>query len=275
MNAPAGSSDSDDDTPQLRPDTLALLRSVLAEKEAARQAEAHEGDVTAGSANVALATSEDWQLSQFWYDEGTSRALAAEVLVCAEARRAAASAGGAGSDGIVRVACLSCPSTFKALLAAGLPPWVSARLFEFDPRFAAFGPAFVQYDFNAPTSGLPPDLRGATDVFVMDPPFLNADCLAGFARTLYALRRDNGVRVLLATGAVMLPHARRLLGLRPTRSQIGHAGARLSNPFALYVNYDEGGRLGGVDEEAEAAAARGGGGGSGHAEGGGGGAEER
>jgi hypothetical protein len=185
--------------------------------------------------------------------------LAAELLtVAAQVRqaRAASSAPGVGADGgRVTVAVLSAPSAYKALLAAGLPPWLDARLFEYDTRFAAFGPSFVRYDYAAPLA-FPPELRGAVDVVILDPPFINADCLGGFARTVYALRRDNGVRTLVCTGAVMLRTARALLGVRPVRAAVRHAANRLSNPFSLYVNYDDAGRLGGVDAEAEAAAER-------------------
>ena len=91
----------------LRPDTLAALREFLAEREAARQREEREAEV----ASAALATTEDWQLSQFWYDEATGRALAEEVLACVRDRGRPSAT----------VALLSCPSTYKALLATGVP----------------------------------------------------------------------------------------------------------------------------------------------------------
>ncbi len=50
----------------------------------------------------------------------------------------------------------------------------------------------------------------------------------------------------------MVPHARRLLGLRPTRKAVGHSN-RLSNPFTLYTNYMAEARLEGWDVEAEKA----------------------
>lgn len=239
--------DEDGGAPALRPDTLAALQAFLAERDAAKAAEANEGTVAPGGP-VALAASEDWQLSQFWYDEATSKMLAAELLLLAERVRASS-----GRD-TVTVAALSAPSAFKAVLAAGVPAWMDLRLFEYDTRFASFGDRFVHYDFNRPL-GFPPELRGAVDVVILDPPFINRDTLAGFARSVMALRRDNGLRTLLCTGSVMLRPARALLGVRPVRAHVGHAN-RLSNPFTLYVNYDDEGRLGGVDVEAEAAEAR-------------------
>jgi hypothetical protein len=232
----------EDGPPALRADTLAILQQVLREKEEARERAAREAESSA----VTLGIEEDWQASQFWYDEATCRALARELLALAAARHAA---GGAGT---VNVACLACPSAYKALRALGLPPYVRAWVFEVDTRFGVFGEDFVHYDFNAPLR-FPEALRGSMDVVIMDPPFINRDCLRAFARTALALRRGNDVRLLLCTGAVMLREARLLLGARPMRLHVGHVN-RLSNPFSLYINYDDAGRLGGV------AGGRGGGG---------------
>ena len=238
-----------DDSVSLRADTLAILRQVLAAKEAASAAAAAEATDT----DVSLLTSESWQISPVWYTPETSAALANEVLRLAEGVRASRA-----DSSPVRVACLSCPSTFKALravrssapaAAAAASTPLASWIFEYDPRFAVFGDAFVQYDYNAPLA-VPAALLGTIDVIVMDPPFLNADCLGGFAATVRALQREAGGPILLCTGAVMAPHARRLLGLRPTRMPVHHAN-RLSNPFAAFVNYDEGGRLGGIDTVAE------------------------
>jgi EEF1A lysine methyltransferase 1 len=232
----------DDDPPALSAETLAALREFMADR--AAQQEREEAEEAAG-ASATLASSEDWQLSQFWYDESTSLALANELLRVASEIR--------GDRATVRVACLACPSLYKAVRSLDVPSWLHIWLFEIDTRFSVFGDAFVHYDFNAPLS-FPDHLRGSVDIVALDPPFLQQDCLAAFARTTFALRRDHGLRVLLCTGAVMLRPARALLGARPTRFHVGHAN-RLSNPFALYVNYDDGGRLGGVDAEAEAAEA--------------------
>lgn len=236
--------DSDDDMPTLRADTLAALQAFMAERDAAKAAELKEADVVAGGP-VALATTEDWQMSQFWYDEATSKMLAQELLLLAQQLRDS-------GRSTVTVCCISAPSAYKALLAAGIPSYVDARLFEYDGRFAVFGDKFVQYDFNRPMV-FPPELKGQADIIILDPPFINKDCLAGFARTIFALRRDNALRTLLCTGTVMLRAARKLLGVRPVRAHVGHAN-RLSNPFTLYVNYDEQGRLGGIDTEAEQSA---------------------
>jgi hypothetical protein len=183
--------------------------------------------------------------------------LAGEVARCASDAIAA--------RGAATVAFISCPSAFKGWRAPGMAPAgkTHSMLLEFDSRFSVFGDAFALYDYHAPEV-VPESLRGACDVILLDPPFLQPDCLAAFARTVGLLRRGGAAaadgqpptRILLATGAVMLPHARDLLGLRPTRLKIEHADGRLSNPFALFANYERAETLGGWDEEAEAAAAR-------------------
>jgi hypothetical protein len=231
---------SEDDDLSLRPEALAALREFLAERDAAREREAREAE----ERTATLATSEDWQLSQFWYDEATGVALANEVLACARDR------GGAGTT----IALLSCPSTYKALLSVGIPDGVTVRIFEYDRRFACFGDAYVFYDFNQPLD-FPAELVGACDVIMLDPPFINPDTLAGFAASVAALRRNDGAAVLLCTGSVMVPHAARLLRARPTRAHIGHSN-RLSNPFTLYSSDEaSAARMGGWDTEAEEAAA--------------------
>jgi len=240
---------ADDDAVSLHPATLAALAEFRREREAQ---EARAKDEASDKGNNLL-TSEDYSLSQFWYSAATSQFLAEEVRWCHT------QAGGGC------VAFLSSPSAYKAyrsLAAAGS----DAYLLEFDARFAVFQGAFVRYDYNHPLAGLPQQLLGACSVLVLDPPFLNHECLAGFAATVGALQRpaaQGGARVLLASGAVQLQSAAQLLGLRPTRRAIEHAGGRLSNPFALYTNYEHEEALGGWDVEAERAAAAGSGGGGG------------
>lgn len=244
----AAETSADDGAPSLRADTLAALRAFLDERAVAEAAAAREAEDTSAS----LLTTEDWELSQFWYDEDTSRFLAAEVSRCAaDARAARARAGDAEGD--VVVAFLSSPSAFKALRAVGVPAGVRAVLFEYDPRFSIFAPDFYAFDYKSPLA-LPAELRHGVDVFLLDPPFLNAECLDGFAAAVRALSRGADARVLLASGAVMLSAARAALGLRPTRRVIAHASGRLSNPFALYTNYERDAQLGGWDVEAEDAA---------------------
>lgn len=231
----------DDDGTTLRADTLAALQEFLLEQKLQKAREEAEAEDT----NPTLATSEDWELSQFWYDEETSVSLATELVTLAESLHDAGKA-------IVKIACISCPSIYKAYRAlvdrGAVPAYVQAMLWEYDTRFACFGDEFQHYDFNKPLT-FPPSLAGTFDIVAVDPPFLNPDCLGEFAKTVRALQCESNGPVMLCTGSVMLPHARALLGLRPTREHVGHA-KRLQNPFSCFVNYTPA-RLGGYDLEAE------------------------
>lgn len=234
-----------DDDFSLHPDTLAALHEFLAERKKAEERaerEAQELDT------AVLATPEDWQLSQFWYDEDTAIFLAKELI-------AAAAEFGPGA----RVACISCPSVYKALIseAVGVPDWLAGQvsILEYDRRFGVFGDAFGFYDFNKPAE-FPAHLAKACDVIILDPPFINRECLENFAHTVGLMKRNASTRVLLCTGSVQVPYARKFLSLRPTKKHVGHSN-RLSNPFSLYANYPESvcnARLEGYDVDAEAAA---------------------
>lgn len=241
---------------ELSPEALLALQIALGERTAATEAAAKETDVTITGA--VLATSEDYQLSQFWYSEETginlanlSRELAAEILLKETTLKLE-------SNRKAVIVCLSCPSVFKALLAverdSPLAVKVDAFVFEFDKRFEVFGEKFIYYDYNSPKT-LPETLLGQADVILIDPPFLNRDTLEGFATTVALLQRSNETKVLLCTGAVMLKHAKDLLHMRPTRAKVTHAQNRLSNPFTLYVNFEvkeDHPFLQGIDIEAEA-----------------------
>jgi len=180
--------DDDDDIPQLSTNALAALQEFLQERQAQQEMEAvDEAETTDDQQQQQQElrhVSEDWQLSQFWYTESTALALAREAL-------AAAGDGG-------RIACVSCPTLYKAVVdtlnkeageaeaAAGmsdssatsspsLPP--RAVVLEFDRRFAKWGRDFVFYDYQDPSvPDLPVEWRGAFDVVVCDPPFLTEPC---------------------------------------------------------------------------------------------------
>jgi hypothetical protein len=132
------------------------------------------------------------------YDGDTARRLAEEAIEHAK--------GGT-------IAILSAPSAFKALReivripppTAGVaishprgrvtirravqePESSRAFIFEYDPRFANFGSAFVKYDFNFPEQ-IPEQLKGSCDYIMADPPYLNPDAVAKFARTIRLLAR--------------------------------------------------------------------------------------
>lgn len=240
---------ADNDRIELSSAALAALAEFMKEKKEAETAHQREAQATD---KVTLVTAEDWELSQFWYDADTCKLLASEVFAQANAI--------AAELGSCNVAVLSAPSTYKAMLSLGIPSNVTASILEYDRRFGdAFGASYGFYDYNHP-SDFPAHLRAAVDLVVLDPPFLQHDCLAAFAQTVQAMARPGRpLSVMLCSGSIMLSHARALLDVRPVCARVRHEGGRLSNPFSLYLSaaQEQGAsRCGGWDTEAEEAAAR-------------------
>ena len=97
--------DDDDDVPQLSAHALAALQEFMHEHsaqpvdDAISVAQHHNGD----GDDVTL-LSEDWRMSQFWYDEATSASVAAEVNQLVASRPEC------------RVACIACPTLFVELM---------------------------------------------------------------------------------------------------------------------------------------------------------------
>lgn len=183
--------DDDDDVPQLSLNALAALQEFLQERQTQEELEMEEEDETNNDEEKQQQqqqlrhVSEDWQLSQFWYTESTATALAKEALAAA------------GPTG--RIACVSCPTLYKAIVDVSLkdppseaevtassspssaPPSSLSRaiVLEYDRRFSKWGRDFVYYDYKDPSiPDLPIDWRNSFDVVVCDPPFLNEECAA-------------------------------------------------------------------------------------------------
>lgn len=94
--------DEDDDTPTLSLETLAALKEFLAEQNGPPvNAEPEEEK----EKEVALVT-EDWRLSQFWYDRDTAETVAHEVLTLTQPSQ---------SRSDFRVACIACPTLYAYL----------------------------------------------------------------------------------------------------------------------------------------------------------------
>lgn len=85
-------SHEDDDTPVLSSQALAALKEFLSEQ---------QSNSDAGDSEVSL-LSEDWRLSQFWYDAETANTVSEEVLTLCN-----------GVDS--RVACIACPTLYAYL----------------------------------------------------------------------------------------------------------------------------------------------------------------
>jgi hypothetical protein len=110
-------------------------------------------------------------------------------------------------------------------------------LLEFDKRFAVFKEEFLHYDYNQPLSLLEqePSLRHAAQVLVVDPPFLEEDCLKKTCQTVRALAADEA-RLIISTGWIMRDMVRQELKAQVTHFRPTHHGG-LANEFACYTNY--------------------------------------
>ena len=87
----------DDDVPQLSAETFAALQEFYQEEEHREVLKTQDSSVVCDMNSF----NEDWNLSQFWYNDETSKILAKECLRCA------------GADG--RIACISAPSIYVAI----------------------------------------------------------------------------------------------------------------------------------------------------------------
>ncbi|KAF9415254.1 EEF1A lysine methyltransferase 1 [Podila epigama] len=223
-------SDYDSDDYELSEETRAVLMQVMnhmqnkrAQFEALQRKEAAESsdEEDLGDVDMDLFT-ENWQLSQFWYNDDTAKALAQESLDNTK-------------DGAI-IACISSPSAFLALRKMELPKNTKIYVLEFDTRFDVFGKQFVLYDYNIPTRfSKAEELKGKVDYIIADPPFLSDECMNKTMQTVKFLLKEDG-KAIYCTGLKM-----RLLietyNFHMTTFEPKHKGG-LSNEFKSYTNYD-------------------------------------
>ncbi|ANB15085.1 Aml1p [Sugiyamaella lignohabitans] len=159
--------DSDDEL-QLSASTLAALQEFQREEKARKEefeklsakAEEDFDNVNAGID----AFQEDWNLSQFWYDDKTANLLADELLD--------------GANESTRIIIVSAPSVYGALSKRAKETWPTKEIYllEYDDRFKVLAKdKFHHYDFARPLD-LPKELAGSFDRILIDPPFLSEDC---------------------------------------------------------------------------------------------------
>ncbi|KAH9737744.1 protein-lysine N-methyltransferase [Citrus sinensis] len=223
--------EEDDDRPMLSSQALAALQEFLSEQN--QTSETAQNKTESDSDEVAL-VSEDWRLSQFWYDAVTAETVAQEaVSLC--------------SDSDSRVACIACPTLYAYLKK--IRPEVSAKILEYDMRFEQYGSDFAFYDYNQPQD-LPLELKHAFNVVVADPPYLMH--VAGNMIPSSMSSCEHIVWSSLESHAykceVQKERAAELLGLRPCGFRPQHS-SKLGNEFRLFTNYGPGTRLGGWEQE--------------------------
>ncbi|XP_076920964.1 uncharacterized protein LOC143582236 [Bidens hawaiensis] len=223
---------SDDDTPTLSAHALEALREVLSEQNRLLAAD-NDGATAADGKEVPLMT-EDWRLSQFWYDCETAETVAREVHVLCTSM-----------DVTPSIACIACPTLYVYLKK--LHPDLAVQLLEYDKRFEQYGSEFTYYDYNEPLE-LPSTMKQSFSIIVADPPYLSQECLEKVSETVGFLKKPGESYLLLLTGAVQHDRAAQLLGLRPCGFRPQHS-SKLGNEFRLFANYDPGLRLGGWEQQ--------------------------
>ena len=235
--------DDDDDMPSLPADTLALLDSFAAEKNArAKKFEElklqSESDFDASKASKLSMDlfHEDWNASQFWYTDDTARTLAKQLLQDVTPSSC--------------IAVVSAPSVYIALRNIlnedDSIPKPSLCLLEYDKRFEVFGNDFVLYDFQKPLN-LPAKLKGTFDRIICDPPFLSEDCQTKTALTVRFLAKQwspvaasDGLRFISCTGERMESVIVKLyakVGVKTSTFEPAHSKG-LSNEFRCYANFE-------------------------------------
>ena len=204
-----------DDELKLSEHSLMALQEFLAEqKEHLTKFEALKKDVD--QLDMEMFT-EDWNLSQFWYDQQTRTFLAQKAL----------------SHSPKTVGCLSSPSVYLALRK--MNPEATCVVFEFDKRFNAFGDDFVFYDFNNPVD-IDSKWKSKFDVLVVDPPFLSDECWSKVSQTVRWLTHDSS-KLIICTGKVMASKIKQELGCIETKFKPQHTNG-LQNEFWCFSNFD-------------------------------------
>lgn len=176
---------------------------------------------------------EDWQLSQFWYDEETANNLAQALLE--------------GANENTVIAILSAPSVYVAIskMSPSCVPTKHIYLFEYDKRFEVLAGLehFCFYDYTNPLE-FPASLDGKVHRILIDPPFLNKPCQTKFgvtANKLLAKANDCGEqerRIMISTGERMAEVVSETYpGTRKTTFTPSHANG-LSNEFECYANFE-------------------------------------
>ncbi|CAH0690385.1 unnamed protein product [Spodoptera exigua] len=211
----------DDDVPALSAETFAALQEFYAEQQKRQEIlDKLEAD---NKLKENILFDENWQLSQFWYDEATVQALVRVIDKTLDA-------GG-------RVALISCPTLFVPVKRQ-LGDKATVTLLEYDRRFEVHAPDFVFYDYNCPDK-LPPELLGSYDLVVADPPFLSEECITKTSQTIKLMAKD---KIIVCTGAIMKDKVKELLGLDLCEFQPHHRN-NLANEFSCYANFDVDGIL--------------------------------
>ncbi|CAF0839879.1 unnamed protein product [Adineta steineri] len=202
--------DDNDDQPQLSAETLKALQEWQQEQE---------------QNNAANKPQEDWQLSQFWYNNETATRLMDEV-------RAILPEHG-------QCAFVACPTVWNLIRKEH--PEIHSVLFEYDTRFSTGDNTFVEYDYND-TDRIEQNyvsLKHSFDVLIIDPPFLSRECFEKVSHLAKFIGKTTPIcKNIICTGAIQEENIKEFFpGATRVTFQPRHE-RNLMNPFACFVDYE-------------------------------------
>ncbi|CAH0728642.1 unnamed protein product, partial [Brenthis ino] len=208
--------EEDDDVPTLSAETFAALQEFYSEQQ--KRQEILEKLESKQQLNENIIFEENWQLSQFWYNEATVQALVKVI------DKSLPDSG--------KVALISCPTLFVPVKRQ-VGNRANVTLFEYDRRFEVHGTDFMFYDYKWPEK-VPADLAHSYDIIVADPPFLAEECISKTSQTIKLLAKD---KIIVCTGAIMKENVEKLLELKQCEFKPQHRN-NLANEFCCYANFN-------------------------------------
>ncbi|ELP89245.1 hypothetical protein EIN_487270 [Entamoeba invadens IP1] len=165
---------------------------------------------------------EDWELSQFWYDNETGDKVIDFIANYVNMRENC------------NVACISTPSIYKAYLRnKNKVPRATFTLFEYDTRFQSTGVNFTFYDLNKPEMVLEKYIH-LFDLLIIDPPFLSEDTTDKVYKTAQLIAKPNECEIVYVTGLKVEEWLKKCYSnIQLTDVSVRHEHL-LKNPFGLF-----------------------------------------
>jgi hypothetical protein len=227
----------------LSPEALAALSIHLADKDA-------------GASKNLVGTmeppSENYGMSQFWWDDISSEVLGEEALKMSLPPSDDAT-GGSTSPSPPRIALLSAPSVWfalqriKAKTSASSATMATAaaasevQLLEFDQRFGeAAGSSFTYYDYTRPQD-IPKELHHTFDYVFSGPPYVSEECIDQYLTAYDLLAKGPDTPRALVIGASLEDVLSARGFVMDDDLALGYR-SKFCTPMRIYRKYAEGSR---------------------------------
>ncbi|CAF1501495.1 unnamed protein product [Adineta ricciae] len=199
-----------DGPPQLSAETLKALQEWQQEQEQNRAANRPQ---------------EDWQLSQFWYNNETANRLMNEVIAILP------------ENG--RCAFIACPTVWSLMRKEH--PEIHNVLFEYDTRFDTGDHSFVEYDYkdDEHIEQNYANLKHSFDVLIIDPPFLSRECFEKVSHLAKLIGKVTPpCKHIICTGAIQEDNIKEFFPSADRVTFQPRHERNLMNPFACFVDYE-------------------------------------